>query len=154
MKHILTILLGLTSFPFSNAQPAQSPELAAVRQSCFDYIDTFYQADTTLAYRSIHPSLQKRGFSYSPKAESYSRQLEMPFPALISLAKTWNREGKRANAQSPREVEVFEVSDQTASAKVKAVWGIDYLHLMKENNTWYIVNVLWQSPPKFVERPQ
>ncbi|WP_373513205.1 nuclear transport factor 2 family protein [Persicitalea sp.] len=106
------------------------------------------------AYRSIHPSLQKRGFSYSPKAESYSRQLEMPFPALISLAKSWNREGNRANAQSPREAEVFEVSDKTASARVRAVWGIDYIHLVKENGTWYIVNVLWQSPPKSAHRPQ
>lgn len=146
--------LLLTTLARGYAQDNAAQELAAVRQACFDYIDTFYRADTALAYRSIHPSLQKRGFSYSPKAESYSGQLEMPFPALISLAKSWNREGNRANAQSPREAEVFEVSDKTASARVKAVWGIDYLHLVKENGTWYIVNVLWQSPPKSAHRPQ
>ncbi|GAB3716841.1 hypothetical protein GCM10027592_58500 [Spirosoma flavus] len=132
---------------------AQTPvdDVAGVRQACFNYIDTFYKVDTTLAYQSIHPTLQKRGFSFDQRTGSYSKQLEMPFPALIRLAKLWNKEGKRANADSPRQVDVFEVADKTAMAKVTAVWGIDYLHLIKENGRWMIVNVLWQSPPKSVQ---
>ncbi|GAB3943204.1 hypothetical protein GCM10028805_09060 [Spirosoma harenae] len=132
---------------------AQTPadDVAGVRQACFNYIDTFYKADTTLAYQSIHPTLQKRGFAYDQKTGSYSKQLEMPFPALIRLANVWNKEGKRANADSPRQVDVFEVADKTAMAKVTAVWGIDYLHLIKENDRWMIVNVLWQSPPKSMQ---
>ena len=73
----------------------------------------------------------------------------MPFDKLISLAKRWNASGNQTTAGSPKEVVIFEVSDKTASAKVTAVWGIDYLSLMKENGKWMIVNVLWQSPPKF-----
>ena len=153
MKKLLTTTILLATLSVGYAQ-SSSEEMTAVRQACYDYIDAFYRADTTLAFRSIHPSLQKRGFSYSTKDNNYSNQLEMPFPALVSLAKVWNKDGKRTNEQSPREVEVFEVSDKTASARVKAVWGIDYIHLMKENDRWYIVNVLWQSPPKSAHRPQ
>ncbi|WP_128546934.1 nuclear transport factor 2 family protein [Larkinella soli] len=144
---IFTVLLAFV-LTGVYAQNGQTDDMAGVRQACFNYIDTFYKVDTTLAYQSISPALQKRGFAFDEKTATYSKQLEMPFPALIRLAKNWNRDGKRANEQSPREVTVFEVADKTASAKVTAVWGIDYIHLVKENGRWMIVNVLWQSPPK------
>jgi hypothetical protein len=151
MKQLLILLLCTLSLTGVYAQTSSTDDVAGVRQACFNYIDTFYKVDTTLAYESVHPTLQKRGFSFDEKSGSYSKQLEMPFPALIRLAKTWNKEGKRANAGSPRAVDVFEVADKTATAKVTAVWGIDYLHLIKENGRWMIVNVLWQSPPKLVQ---
>ena len=151
MKHILATFLFVLVVTSGFAQTNSTDPVAGVRQACFNYIDTFYKADTTLAYQSIHPTLQKRGFSFDEKSGSYSKQLEMPFPALIRLAKTWNKDGKRANNSSPRAVDVFEVADKTAMAKVTAVWGIDYLHLVNENGRWMIVNVLWQSPPKSLQ---
>lgn len=141
-------LLVAFILPSAFDQSGPADDIADVRQACFNYIDAFYKADTTLAYQSVHPTLQKRGFSFDQKSGNYSMQLEMPFPALIRLAKTWNKDGKRANETSPRKIDVFEVADKTATAKVTAVWGIDYLHLMKDKGRWMIVNVLWQSPPK------
>ncbi|HLL95716.1 MAG TPA: nuclear transport factor 2 family protein [Spirosoma sp.] len=148
MKNLFASAMLILSVSGAFAQSKPSDELAGVRQACFDYIDAFYNVDTTLAYRSVHPTLQKRGFSFDEKTGAYSKQLEMPFPALVRLAKTWNKDGKRTRADSPRSVEVFEVADKTATAKVTAVWGIDYLHLVQENGRWMIVNVLWQSPPR------
>ena len=144
-------LIGfLTSVLFTAHAQQTSPDETAIKEACLNYIDAFYKADTTLAYQSIHPTLQKRGFFYDEKAGGYSKQLEMPFPALVKLAKTWNKDGKRANAGSPRAAAVLDVADKTASAKVTAQWGIDYLHLVKENGQWYIINVLWQSPPRLL----
>jgi hypothetical protein len=144
----LTFILSAVWSAAHSQQP--SAEEAGIKEACFNYIDAFYKSDTTLAYRSIHPTLQKRGFYFDEKAGSYSKQLEMPFPALIKLAKTWNKDGKRADAGSPRTAVVLDVADKTASAKVTAVWGIDYLHLVKEGDRWYIINVLWQSPPRLL----
>ncbi len=118
-----------------------------VEEACYDYIDTFYKADTNLAYRSIHASLKKRGFYFNQEKNEFSAQLEMSFADLIKLANKWNADGKKVNKDSIRKVDVFEISDKTASAKVTAVWGIDYIHLYKEKDKWYVVNVLWQSPP-------
>lgn len=126
-----------------------SEDIAGVKSACMDYINTFYNADTTLAYQSVHKSLRKTGFYFDDEKTKYSEQLEMPFEQLISLAKRWNAKGDRADASSPKSVEIFEVSDKTAVAKVSAVWGIDYISLMKIEDRWMIVNVLWQSPPKF-----
>lgn len=148
MKHSASILVFLFSITFIFAQNKEQ-EIADVREACFDYINAFYNADTILAYKSVHKSVRKTGFYYQDDKQKYSEQLEMPFNDLVSLAKRWNKDGSRTDEKSPKNVTIFEVSDQTASAKVTAVWGIDYLSLMKENNKWMIVNVLWQSPPKF-----
>jgi hypothetical protein len=127
---------------------AQSKDEAGIRAACMDYIDAFYQADTSLAYRSVHAKLQKRGFAYSEQNKAYSKQLEMPFPALVSLAKKWNANGKQANDASVKQVQILDIEDKTAAAKVTAVWGIDYIHLVKEDGKWWVMNVLWQSIPK------
>ncbi|WP_350289196.1 nuclear transport factor 2 family protein [uncultured Croceitalea sp.] len=147
MKRTFT-LLSLLVVASLSAQNAET-EITNVKEACLDYINTFYKADTTLAYRSVHKSVRKTGFYFKDDDMAYSKQLEMPFDKLVDLAKRWNADGSRTTKNSPKEVVIFEVSDKTASAKVTAVWGIDYLSLMKENGKWMIVNVLWQSPPKF-----
>jgi hypothetical protein len=45
-------------------------------------------------------------------------------------------------------VEVYDVQNQTASAKLTAFWGTDYLLLGKYDGKWMISSVLWQSPPR------
>jgi hypothetical protein len=70
----------------------------------------------------------------------------MTFVQLVDLAKTYNKNGQIPK-NAPKEVIIYDVSDQTASAKVTASWGIDYLHLAKYEGRWKIINILWQSPP-------
>ena len=48
---------------------------------------------------------------------------------------------------APKDIAIYDVQDQTASAKLTAWWGTDYLLLAKENGRWMITHVLWQSPP-------
>ncbi len=148
MKKVILILSFLLAMTSITAQNSKS-EISSVKAACLDYINTFYKADTTLAYRSVHKSVRKTGFYFKDDDKIYSEQLEMPFDKLVSLAKRWNASGNQTDENSPKEVVIFEVSDETASAKVTAVWGIDYLSLMKEDGKWMIVNVLWQSAPKF-----
>lgn len=148
MKPLFLVIAITLGTILGNAQETTA-DIEGVKAACYDYINTFYKADTTLAYRSVHSSIRKTGFHFSEEKGSYSDQLEMPFDQLINLAKRWNVNGNRADETSPQHVEIFEVSDKTAIAKVTAVWGIDYISLMKMEDKWMIVNVLWQSPPKF-----
>lgn len=71
----------------------------------------------------------------------------MTFQELVELAKTYNKNG-RAPKTAPKEVVIYDVLDQTATAKLTAIWGIDYMHLAKYQGKWKIINVLWQTPPK------
>ncbi|MCF2874678.1 MULTISPECIES: nuclear transport factor 2 family protein [unclassified Tenacibaculum] len=130
---------------------AQEKEQAIkdVKQAAYNYIDTFYKADTTLAYKSVHKDLRKVGWWFDKKKGKFSNKSEMPFHKLIALAKKWNAKGNRANENSIRKINVLEVSDKIAVVKVTAVWGIDYLNMVKTKDGWKSINIIWQSKPKF-----
>ena len=144
----LTFLLTLVCVMQLSAQDKEQA-LKDVTQAAYNYIDTFYKADTTLAYKSVHENLRKVGWWFNKKKEAYSDKSEMTFESLISLAKRWNAKGDRTNADSPREVKVLEISDKIAVVKVTAEWGIDYLNMVKTDEGWKSINIVWQSPPKF-----
>ncbi len=58
-----------------------------------------------------------------------------------------SRNNEAAAKKLYKKVEVLDYQDQTASAKLNAWWGTDYILLAKYNGKWMITNVLWQSPP-------
>ena len=147
MKSLTFILLLL--FCIQIAAQERETVVKDVTQAAYNYIDTFYKADTTLAYKSVHKDLRKVGWWFDKKKESYSDNSEMSFDKLISLAKRWNAKGERANEDSPRVVKILEVSDKIAVVKVTAVWGIDYLNMVNTNEGWKSINIVWQSKPKF-----
>jgi len=124
-----------------------SDEREAVRQAVLDYVEGVYNVDPARIERSVHPELAKRGFYRERGKEGYSEG-KMTQPQLVELSKNWNKSGK-LRKDAPKEITIFEVMDQTASAKLVAEWGMDYFHLAKYNGKWMIVNVMWQSlPPK------
>ena len=128
------------------AQTAADAEKEAVRAAAMDYLDALYQAKPELIARSVHTDLAKRGY-FHKKGETQFSSSPMTYQQLFDLAGTWNKDGKRPVATAPKEVVVFEVLNQTATAKVTALWGIDYMHLAKYDGKWKIVNILWQEPP-------
>jgi hypothetical protein len=69
------------------------------------------------------------------------------YAQLVDVAKTFNAKGNVNAETAPRQVTILDILDQTASVKLVASWGIDYMHLAKYDGRWMIVNVLWQSPP-------
>lgn len=122
-------------------------EKDAVKQAVLDYVEGIYEVDHKRIERSVHPELAKRGF-YVKKGETAYTGTPMTFTQLVELAKTYNK-GGRVPKDAPKEVVIYDVLDQTASAKLTAVWGIDYMHLAKYEGKWMIVNILWQTaPPK------
>lgn len=145
MKEKTMVLFGIILM-FCFAVQAQTEDETAVRQAAMDYIESVYNVNPAQVERSVHPDLVKRGFFIKKGETAYSPH-SMTFAELVELSKTYNKKGSIPK-DAPKEVVVYEVSDQTASAKVTAVWGIDYLHLAKYDGKWKIINILWQTPPK------
>ena len=144
MKIISLFILAL-AFSFTvNAQ--NDEERSAVRQAALDYVESVYEVNPAKAERSVHTELVKRGFFIKKNEMVYSPHT-MTFAELVNLTKNYNK-NNQVPKDAPKEVVVFDIADQTASAKVTAVWGIDYLHLAKYDGKWKIINILWQSPPK------
>ncbi len=123
-------------------QPREE-DIEAVRQAVLDYVDAAYLVDSSLVRRSVRPDVAKLGFV----DESGDYKLyHTSYAELLEEVESFNRDG-RIPRDAARMITVFEVLDQTASAKLEAWWGVDYLHLAKYDGKWMIANVLWQTPP-------
>lgn len=151
MKKLILVIAALLFVPAGVAAQGASAagadaEREAVRQAVLDYVEGIYEVNPARIERSVHPELVKRGFFVKRGETAYSYDV-MTFQQLVELAANYNKSG-RVPKNAPKEVVVFDVSDQTASAKLTAVWGIDYIHLAKYDGKWKFVNVLWQTPPK------
>ena len=142
LKNILCLLLIGCSC-LSQAQPAKDEVTNAVK----DYVDAFYYGDTSKIHRSIHVNVVKYGY-YIPKGKTIYEGEPMSFKEMIDYAAGVKKRGASPDVEKfPKKIEVFDVQDQTASAKLTAWWGTDYLLLAKLNGRWMITHVLWQSPP-------
>ena len=139
---VVTLLLA----GVAPARAQQPDDRARVRRAAMDYIEGFYEGDSTKLVRSVSPEVRKNGY-WRASPDSAYRASHMPYTGFMRYAAgvRAGRGGPPPNA--PREVVLYDVQDQTASAKVTAWWGTDYLLMGKENGRWMITHVLWQSPP-------
>lgn len=141
-----TLALLLVTVPASTRAQTQA-DRDGVHQAVLDYVEGVYNVDPSRIERSVHPKLAKTGFYRGQKDETYRPASNMTFEQLKDVARNWNKDGK-LRKDAPKEITVFEVLDQTATAKLVAEWGIDYFHLAKFDGKWMIINIVWQSPPK------
>jgi hypothetical protein len=140
----LTITAALCPLPAARCQDS-----AGVRAAALDYIEGFYTGDSTRLVRSVRPEVYKYGFWRHRDSTSYNAGTQMTWEGFHRYANgVRERGGRGAPANAPKEVRIFEVLDKTASAKVTAWWGIDYLLMGKFDGRWMITHVLWQSPPR------
>ncbi|HJR33802.1 MAG TPA: nuclear transport factor 2 family protein [Gemmatimonadales bacterium] len=145
MRAVIALLtLGGFAAPPAAAQAAADRE--AVRAAVLDYVEGFYQGDTVRLVRSVWPEVRKYGYWRSKPDAPYAGEA-MPFADFMSYANRIRSGASNTPAGAPKDIRVFDVQDQTASAKLTAWWGTDYLLLAKEKGRWMIVQVLWQSPP-------
>ncbi|WP_202183127.1 nuclear transport factor 2 family protein [Chitinophaga solisilvae] len=145
MKYTTVItgsLLMLCLFP--RATHAQnSRDSAAIRQAALDYIESQHKPDPGQMARGIHPRLVKRTFwKYAKQPREYLR--ESHADEMILLAASYNANNDKFPPNPRKEVVLLDVSSNTASVKLYADTWIDYMHLVKLNDEWKIVNVLWQ----------
>src|SRR5262245_29750211 len=141
------MLLGvLLALPVGAA--AQSgADRTGVERAVLDYVEGFYEGDTLKLKRSVHPDVAKYGY-YIPRDSSRYVGEAMPFAEFLSYARRIKERNTPARADAPKKVEIFDVLDQTASAKLTAWWGTDYLLLAKYDGRWMIRQVMWQTPSK------
>jgi hypothetical protein len=125
---------------------SQNTDRDLVYAAIEDYVDGLYLVQPERIRKSVHPNLSKKGYWRKSDNESYGPEQTMTYQQLYDLAGKWNSNG-RLPKDAPRKIEIFDVQDQTASAKLTAEWGTDYFQLAKYDGKWMIVNVLWQSTP-------
>jgi hypothetical protein len=119
----------------------------AIRSAALDYIEGFYEGDSTKHVRSIRPDVYKYGF-WLPRDSTRYQGEQMTWPEFNAYTSRMKARGTKTPATAPKETRLLDARDQTAAVKVTAWWGTDYLLLGKYDGRWMISSVLWQSPPR------
>lgn len=126
---------------------AQDPDRRAVYNSAMSYIDAIYDVDPVKIAECVHLDLVKRGFYWKGNEQDFSELVTITYDQLVSITKEWNKEGWLPD-DAPKEVEILDLQEHIAIVKVTAYWGVDYLQLVKTQNRWLILNILWQNIPR------
>ena len=110
-------------------------------RTTLDYFEGWFDGDSERMERALHPGLAKRSL----------RQVERDSPELRTVTKeqmvTWTAdgEGKTVEPGDDRriDVDVVDVYGNIGSVVVRSLVYREYLHLVKSDEGWVIVNALW-----------
>ena len=141
MKKLFFLLLLFSAVKLS------AQEKAKVEKACLNYIEGFYEGDTSKLIAALKPSLYKIGYWKNKNTGVYDFDGQMTFREALDYAKNVMTKKNFAKPDAPKKVEVLDLGSSIASAKVTAWWGIDYILLSKQGDKWVIEQVLWEGPP-------
>ena len=141
MKKIITVFLL-----FFLAKSVIAQEKAKVERACMDYIEGFYEGDTVKLIASLKPTMYKIGYWKNDKTGVYEYNGQMTWRQALDYAKRVMEKKNFAKPGSPKNVEVLDIGNSIASAKVTAWWGFDYVLLSRQGDKWMIEQVLWEGP--------
>lgn len=141
MKRFFFLLTAFMAVNFLSAQ-----EKEKVERACLNYIEGFYEGDTTKLVAALKPSLYKIGYWKNKNTGVYDFDGQMTYRAAMDYAKNVMAKKNFAKADAPKKVDVLDVGNSIASAKVTAWWGMDYILLSKQGDKWIIEQVLWEGP--------
>lgn len=131
----------------ANKAAGTAADRVGVQRAALDYIEGFYEGDTLKITRSIRPEIAKYGFDLPKDSTRYVGEA-MSWTEILSYTRSVKARKRPVNPAWPKTVELLDVQDQTAAAKVTAWWGTDYLLLAKYDGRWMITHILWQSLPR------
>ena len=142
---VVIVLMFAVVCSFAASATAQTDE-DQVRKTVLDYVEGWYEGNAERMERCLHPELAKR-IMRTDKESGRSRLDNMGAMRLVQYARAGYGKNTPEEKQQ-KDVVVFDVFENVATAKAVMSGWIDYLHLAKYNGEWKIVNVLWEIKPE------
>lgn len=142
-KLIVLVVLLLLPFSFLFAGNSFSAgDSAAIVETALDYGDGYYSGDALRMERALHPDFNKVG----PMKMSETGNTILYFSTFSGLVEyTRIKAGFLSEEKRKEKVEIFRIDGDIAFAKIMTSQFYDYLVMVKINEQWKIVNVLWTS---------
>lgn len=118
---------------------AQNLEKTAVENALRDYIEGWYKGDTARMDRSLHNDLVKR-IPIKDSSDIDITLRKVPKSRMVELTS----KGGGENPDAEYKIFVDDIDKDIATARVLSLEYLDYLHLVKTNDGWQIVNILFR----------
>jgi hypothetical protein len=140
MRIVPLLFVGALVLAPGIAVAQSAADTAGIRQAALDYIEGWYAGNGDRMARALHPALAKRIMNVDSTGPWIREQ------GATELIRG-TRSGFGAGTPAERrltEVTVLDIFQNAASARIDAGGWIDYLHLVKWQGRWVILNVLWE----------
>lgn len=143
MKKVFILIIILISTVTSYAQ-SDTAENTEIKKAILGYIENFFENNFDAMNRSLHPRLAKRGLNPDGTLSD-----DFPPEKLRELMST---KPKFEVKHQYNVVENITIFGKMASASLrtgypKTRWT-EYIHLVKLNGNWKIINVFWEFENK------
>lgn len=102
-----------------------------------DYIEAWYDKDPDRMKQGVHAKLAKR----HPVSSNPDGIESIDFEMLMGAIPLY---GGQKGDERTIDIEIFDSIKNIAAAKVISNDYVDYIHLVKIDNEWMIINVLWE----------
>lgn len=143
---MLILLLVVGVFAQNDVQ-----EEAVIKQTVLDYAEGFYSGDVARMERAIHPDLNKA----FPRLLNQTRHIVPTYTTYSQLIEnTRAKVGVLADSARHLSVQIINQDEIVANVKVISANFNDYLQMIKVDDQWKIVNVLWNGGPAAAARIQ
>jgi hypothetical protein len=119
-------------------------DVNAITKTVRDYIESCYEGNPDRIAGAIHPAMIKRALM---PHEVTNRSIIRITSAsqLIENIRGLKEEGFKTPETDRRfDLTILDIYEDIATVKVFAHYWLDYLHLIKIDNEWKIINVLWR----------
>ncbi len=143
MKKYIVFMVSLFCLITIQVNGQNRQDSLEIKQVALDYIESQHNVKPEQFERAAHPRMVKRTF-WTEKRTGKEYLRETFTDAMILLAATYNKNGDKFPEKPKKEVIIFDIFQKTASVKLIADDWIDYMHIVKLNGKWQVVNVLWQ----------
>ena len=116
---------------------------AAIVATVLDYFEGWFDGDAERMERALHPALAKRSLGQVASAGAELRSVTKEQMVAFTAA----GEGKAVDRGPDRRIDVtvVDVHGNIASTVVDSDVYREYLHLVRTDDGWKIVNALWHS---------
>ena len=123
------------------ARRVVSADEEAVVAAALDYFEGWFEGDATRMDRALHPGLAKRSMSQSDPESTELRSLTKE--RMVELTTAGGGSDEIPDGGLRIDVEVIDLHGNVASVVVRSAVYREYLHLVRTDEGWKIVNALW-----------
>ena len=136
----IAILLSVAVMVAPAAGRAQTAaDTAGIRAAALDYIEGWYEASGERMARALHPELAKRIVYTDSAGRSWVGDMGA---TQLTRGAAAGGGSRTPPAMQRKDVRILDVFQNTASVRIDAAQWVDYLHLVKWQGRWVILNVL------------
>lgn len=132
-----------TNINITLSKVATQRDSVSIKEKALGYLIGLQKLNPKLMHEVMNDSLNKVtiGWDRNTKKEYSKRTTKAQ---MIAFANSWNKSNTKFPVPPNNNVTILDIYNRIANVKLVSDNWVEYLHLMKLDGNWQIVNLIWQ----------